>query len=322
MITDPPREPRPSEDESFGGSDPPENYPLEELRPHLESPSQETSQSQDPSGSELEISGSEPSIEIENLTAHYGSREVLSGIDLRIRREEILVIVGGSGCGKSTLLRHIIGLQQPTTGSIKIAGEEISRMSEADFTRFAPKIGVLFQSGALFNALTVGENVALPLRQHTELDDDTIQLQVRLKLGLVGLADSANKLPGEISGGMKKRAAIARAIALDPEIIFFDELSAGLDPSIAADLDHLILRLRRLLNMTMVVVSHEVSSIFTIADRIALLSEGRIAALGTREEMLSSSQPDVVKFFRRKAEEETTGSVWLSEILDPESGSD
>ncbi len=256
-------------------------------------------------------------ITVDNLTAQYGERKVLRGVHLQVNEGEILVIVGGSGCGKSTLLRHLVGLSHPVTGSVTVGGRNISKLSESEYREFATTVGMLFQSGALFNSLTIEENIALPLREHTNLSQRSIRLQTRLKLGLVGLSEFANTYPSELSGGMKKRAAIARAIALDPKIIFFDELSAGLDPVIAAGLDNLVLRLRKLLHMTIVVVSHEIGSIFTIADRIALLAQGEIKFVGTPGKIRQSTQEDVVKFFGRKVDDEKNGGPWLQEILVP-----
>lgn len=215
----------------------------------------------------------------------YDGRAVLDGIDLDVRKGEIFVIVGASGCGKSTLLRCLVGLEKPASGRVLVKGADVSAMDDEAYDRFVTGIGMLFQSGALFNSMTVGENVALPLREHTDLGEDQIASIVRLKLSLVGLAHTVEKLPSELSGGMRKRAAIARAMALDPEIVFFDELSAGLDPITASDLDELVLRIKASLGVTMVVVSHELTSIKTIADRIAMIANGKVVACGTAAEL-------------------------------------
>ncbi len=252
----------------------------------------------------------DPIVSARGLVVRYGDRTVLDGVDLDVRRGEIFVVVGTSGCGKSTLLRCLVGLQRPTEGRVLVKGRDVSAMDEEEYARFVREIGMLFQSGALFNSMTVGDNVALPLREHTGLGEETIDSIVRLKLSLVGLADCAPKLPAELSGGMRKRAAIARAMALDPEIIFFDELSAGLDPITASDLDELVLRLKSSLGVTMVVVSHELQSIFTIADRIAMISGGRIAACGTRAELdalpAGPGSEEVRRFLDRAPEKKTS----------------
>lgn len=223
-------------------------------------------------------------IEIRELVKKFGSQTVLDGVNLTISEGETVVIMGGSGCGKSTLLRLMIGSLRPSSGSIHLFGEEIGSLSEQELDRVRLKFGILFQSGALFNSMTVFDNVALPLREHTELDETTIEIMTKIKLELVGLREHGNKYPAQISGGMKKRAGLARALALDPKIIFYDEPSAGLDPVTSAEIDQLILGLTRKLGVTSVVVTHEMDSAFTIADRMAMLDKGVMLRVGTREE--------------------------------------
>jgi len=222
-------------------------------------------------------------IEIRNLVRRFGPQTVLDGINLDIAEGETMVIMGGSGCGKSTLLRHLIGSLQPSEGSIKIFGEEIATVGEAGLDVVRKKFGILFQSGALFNSMSIADNIALPLREHTKLDSHIIEIQVMIKLELVGLREHANKFPSQISGGMKKRAGLARALALDPRILFYDEPSAGLDPVTSAEIDQLMLDLTRKLGVTSVVVTHEMDSAFTIADRMTMLDKGRALMIDTRQ---------------------------------------
>ena len=236
-------------------------------------------------------------IETLQVVKSFGTQRVLDGITLNVYSGEIMVVMGGSGCGKSTLLRHLIGLLKPDEGSIKLLGSEITAMSEKELNQIRKQFGILFQSGALFNSLTVGENVALILREHTDLDDATIEIMTKIKLELVGLREHADKMPAQLSGGMKKRAGLARAIALDPQILFYDEPSAGLDPVTSAEVDQLIIDLTKKLHVTSVVVTHEMDSAFTIADRMCMLDQGRILKVASRKEFenLRDCRPEELK---------------------------
>ncbi|HHL71447.1 MAG TPA: ABC transporter ATP-binding protein [Bacteroidetes bacterium] len=245
----------------------------------------------------------EPIIKIRDLNTYYGDRHILKGVNLDIYEGEIMTILGRSGCGKSTLLRHMVGLVRPASGSIFIKGQDITRMSEEEMTPILKKMGMLFQGAALFNSMTVGENVALPLKEHTQLEDSTISIMTRIKLDLVGLSGFESFKPAQLSGGMKKRAGLARAIAMDPDILFCDEPSAGLDPVVAMGIDQLIIKLEKAFRMTIVVVTHELPSVFTISDRIAMLHEGQIIAVGTQDELKNSSDPIVKQFLNREADD-------------------
>src|SRR6266702_1999406 len=241
----------------------------------------------------------EPAISVRNVVVSYNGRRVLDGINLDVRRGETMVLLGGSGSGKSTLLRQIIGLERPKSGSVHVKGMDITRCSQSDLNKIHLSIGVAFQSAALFNSLTVEDNVALPLREHTRLAPSIIDLVVWMKLAAVGLAEFGKLLPRELSGGMKKRAAVARALALGPEILVLDEPSAGLDPIVAAELDELILLLKEALQMTVIVVTHELPSAFRIADRIAMLYQGSFSSVGTKDELKASQNPRVRQFLDR-----------------------
>ena len=221
-------------------------------------------------------------IEVDDLLMQFGSQTVLTGLDLKVRRGETLVIMGGSGCGKSTLLRLMIGAITPTRGKIRLFGEDIAVASESNLDALRKRFGILFQSAALYQSMSIAENVALPMRELTDLPSDLIDLQVKMKLEAVGLREHADKFPAQISGGMKKRAGLARALALDPEIIFYDEPSAGLDPVTSAEIDQLILTLTKKLGVTSVVVTHEMDSAFTIADRMVMLDKGRCLKIAPR----------------------------------------
>ena len=243
-------------------------------------------------------------VEVRDLVAHYGEREILHGVSFEVRRGEIMVIMGGSGSGKSTLLRHLLGLERPTSGSIRVLGHEITRMSELELYALSRRIGVAFQGGALFSSMSVGENVMLPLREHTHLDRETMRIMMRLKLEVVNLAGFEDLLPSELSGGMTKRAAFARAIIMDPAILYCDEPSAGLDPVVSSALDELILRLRDALGMTIVVVTHELESAFRIADRITVLDRGEILVVGSVTQVRESANPRIQNLLQRRFEEE------------------
>lgn len=256
-----------------------------------------------------------PSIVVRNLRVNYGDREILHGISFEVQAGETMVILGGSGSGKSTLLRTLVGLEQPVSGEVWIGGKNFVAMSENERDKLRKKMGMSFQGGALFGSMTVGENVALPLREHTPLDDSTIEIIVRLKLDQVGLSGFENYMPAQLSGGMKKRAAIARALAMDPEILFFDEPSAGLDPIIAAGIDELILKLKQAFRISIVVVTHELASAFLIADRMILLDKGNIVANGTANEFRASQQPRVRQFLDRIPEPEVTGEIDYLQML-------
>ena len=225
----------------------------------------------------------EPVISLRDVVKSFDGRVVLSGVTFDVMRGETVVIMGGSGCGKSTLLRMIIGSLTSDSGEIRLFGKCICGMSEAEMNEVRKRFGILFQSGALFNSMTLAENVALPLQEHTDLSREIIDIQVKIKLEQVGLREHASKYPGEISGGMKKRAGLARALALDPKILFYDEPSAGLDPVTSAEIDRLISDLSKKLQVTSVVVTHEMDSAFTIADRMVMLDKGRVLRVDTRE---------------------------------------
>jgi phospholipid/cholesterol/gamma-HCH transport system ATP-binding protein len=256
-----------------------------------------------------DLSGAPNVIEVKKLVTHYGTRKILKDIDFSVREGEIMVIMGGSGSGKSTLLNALLGLLRPTSGSIHILGEDLTQMSEVEKTLLRRKIGVAFQGGALFGSLNVLENIMLPLREHTKLDVNTMRIMARLKMQVVNLAGFEHLNPAELSGGMIKRAAFARAVVMDPKILFCDEPSAGLDPIVAAAIDELILNLRDAMGMSVVVVTHELESAFRIADRICVLDKGDILMTGTVDEIRSSTNERIQNLLNRRTEAET---------LDPE----
>jgi phospholipid/cholesterol/gamma-HCH transport system ATP-binding protein len=258
-------------------------------------------------------------ISIRNLRVSYGEREILHGVSFDVLRGETMVILGGSGSGKSTLLRTLVGLEQPTSGEIWIRGENTATMTPEERDEIRKKMGMSFQGGALFGSMTVGENVALPLKEHTRLADSTVNNMLRLKLEQVGLAGYEDYMPSQLSGGMKKRAAVARALAMDPEILFFDEPSAGLDPIIAAGIDQLILELKKAFHMTIVVVTHELASAYLIADRMVLINKGNVVALGTTQEMRESTHPRVRQFLDRVPEPEVEQELDYLQMLTKDS---
>ncbi|MDA0240072.1 MAG: ATP-binding cassette domain-containing protein [Proteobacteria bacterium] len=248
-------------------------------------------------------------IQVRDLVTHYGDRMILKGIDFDVRQGEIMIIMGGSGSGKSTLMRHLLALEQPTSGSIEILGEDITTLDTVGRANLFKKLGVAFQSGALFSSLSVGENIMLPLAEHTKLDPETMRIMARIKLEIVDLAGFEDLRPSELSGGMIKRAAMARAIIMDPRILFLDEPSAGLDPVVASALDDLILKLRDAMGMSIVVVTHELDSAFKIADRITVLDQGHILSVGTVDEIKNSDNERIQNILHRRTEQE---------IVDPE----
>ena len=242
-------------------------------------------------------------VEVTDLVTHYGERQILNQINLDIRKGEIMVIMGGSGSGKTTLLRNLLGLNKPTSGSIRLLGKEIVHMGNKELYKLRRNLGVAFQGGALFSSLSVRENIQLPLKEHTRLDQKTMDIMTRMKLEVVNLSGFEDLMPSELSGGMLKRVALARAIIMDPRMLFFDEPSAGLDPVVSAELDELIIKLRDAMNMTIVVVTHELESAFRIADRITVLDQGNILITGTMEEVRYSDNERVQNLLNRRPRE-------------------
>jgi phospholipid/cholesterol/gamma-HCH transport system ATP-binding protein len=235
-------------------------------------------------------------IKSENVVKHFGPRAVLNGVSLEIYRGETFVIMGGSGCGKSTFLRHIIGALKPDAGRIHLLGKDLSSLNEDEMDKVKKKIGMCFQNSALFDSMTVGDNVSLPLKEHTKLDRSVIDIVVKMKLELVGLRGFEDLMPSQLSGGMRKRVGLARAIVMDPEIVFYDEPTAGLDPIVAGVIDKLILDLSKKLSITSVVVTHDMKSVFSIADRIAMLYEGKVLEVGTPDDIRKSKNEMVQQF--------------------------
>ncbi len=241
-------------------------------------------------------------IEVRGLKSFYRGRQVLFDVTFGIPSHQVTVIMGASGCGKTTLLRHLIGLKCTGQGQILVDGEDLGSFSEGLLKSYRRRIGVLFQGGALFNSMSLRENIAVPLKVHTKLADETIRIMTVMKLNMVGLSDFSEFMPSQLSGGMRKRAGLARALAMDPEILFVDEPSSGLDPITAAGLDRLLLDLRETLGMTVVVVTHELESAFKIADRIVMMDKGRVMALGAPDEVRRSTDERVLQFLNREAD--------------------
>ena len=268
--------------------------------------------------SEAAENGEVPVIEVENLVAHYGARKILDDINLEIRKGEIMVIMGGSGSGKSTLMRHMLRLERPTAGRVLLLGRELQGMSDQEWSEFSRNLGVAFQGGALFSSLSVADNIMLPLREHTDLEEQTMEIMMRLKLEVVSLAGFEELMPAELSGGMIKRAAFARAIVMDPTALFCDEPSAGLDPVVAASLDELILRLRDAVGMTIVVVTHELESAFRIADRMTVLDRGNILISSSVEDVRASDDERVQDLLNRRFEQkEPDPEEYLARLTAP-----
>ncbi|MBT8144249.1 MAG: ATP-binding cassette domain-containing protein [Gammaproteobacteria bacterium] len=240
----------------------------------------------------------QPVVRMRDIVTRFGDKVVHDGISLDVERGEVLAVVGGSGSGKSTLMREMIMLLSPTAGKVEVLGHDVAGISELEALPLRRRIGVMFQHGALFGGQTVLENVGVPLREHTELHDDIVDELAQVKLTLAGLEPRTGALwPNQLSGGMRKRAALARALALDPELLFLDEPSSGLDPLSADALDELILQLRELLGLTVVMITHDMDSLWRAADRVVLLGEGRILGTGSMEELARSNDPDVKRFF-------------------------
>ncbi len=261
------------------------------------------------------MSDNPPVIEITDLVARYGERTVLHGVSMCVEAGEIRVVLGPSGCGKTTLLKHIIGLLEPESGSVRLFGQDIVELTEDELADVLTRVGMLFQGGALIQSLTLLENVMLPLREHTKLDAESLELTARIKLSVVGLGRFTDLRPAEISGGMRKRAALARALAQDPAVLFCDEPTAGLDPVTAAGIDRLLLDLREALGITVVVISHELTSIRRLADRVTMLHGGSVAAEGRLAELVRSTDPRIRSFFAAGGEEEDEDQTDLMEQI-------
>jgi phospholipid/cholesterol/gamma-HCH transport system ATP-binding protein len=250
-------------------------------------------------------------IVVDGLCVSFDGVDVLQDVSFRVGKGQIFVLMGPSGCGKTTVLRCLVGLLRPTAGRVEVLGEDLARLDEDELDRFRPHIGMLFQFGALLNSISVGENVALPLRERTDLDENTIHAIVKMKLAMVGLENTHRRMPAELSGGMKKRAGLARAMALDPELYFLDEPTSGLDPNTAAEFDSLVLTLRRAVGMTAVVVTHDLGSAFRIADRIGVLIRGRLVLQGTPDEIRAAKDPRIKSFINREqAEDVQSKNAW------------
>jgi phospholipid/cholesterol/gamma-HCH transport system ATP-binding protein len=258
----------------------------------------------------------EPIIECEHLDCGYPTKTVLEDVNITINRGEIVALLGGSGCGKSTLMRTIVGLLRPLGGDVRMFGVNLHDMEEEDRGPYLQRTGMLFQYGALFGSKTILDNIALPLREHTNLPEPVIREMVLQKLALVGLEGLEQRLPSDVSGGQRKRVALARATIMDPEIVFCDEPSAGLDPIVAAGLDQTLRHFQELFGMTMVVVTHELESIKILCDRVIMLEGGRVLAVGTIEEMFQSDIPEVHNFFHRIAPDYAAEGMSVMDTLE------
>jgi len=255
-------------------------------------------------------------IEVRGLSVRYGERQILKGLDIDIGRGQIVVIMGGSGSGKSTFLRHLLGLERPVSGSVRLMGEELGTADARRVRALRRYMGVAFQSGALLSSLSVGENVLLPVREHTRLPEDLLQVMLRLKLELVQLPGCEDLMPAELSGGMIKRVALARALIMDPPLLFLDEPSAGLDPVVAVAVDELLVRLRDQIGVSVVIVTHELESAFKVADRICVLDRGEIIALGSVEEVKASNSDRVQALLNRRIETpDTPPGEYLEQLM-------
>ncbi len=256
-----------------------------------------------------------PVIEIEHLHAAYGEHQVLTDVCLTVYQGEIMVIMGGSGSGKTTLLRHVLGLELATAGCIRVLGQDITTADDKTLYELRTKMGVAFQGGALLGSMTVAQNVELPLHEHTKLDENTIRIMSRMKLEQVNLGGSEDLIPSELSGGMLKRAALARAVVMDPTLLFVDEPSSGLDPVVAAEIDQLILKLRDAMKMTILIVTHDLASAFMIADRIAILDNGRILMTGSVDAIKASTDRRIQDLLNRRPREEAVDAEAYLERL-------
>jgi phospholipid/cholesterol/gamma-HCH transport system ATP-binding protein len=255
-----------------------------------------------------------PAIEVECLSTRYGDSRVHEEVSLTVHQGEIFALAGGNGCGKSTLLREIVMLQKPASGAVRLFGTDTASIGDEGREALLRRCGVMFQYGALFSSLTVAENIAVPLREHTRLGKGLVREIAEIKIALVDLpAESADKYPNELSGGMRKRAAMARAIALDPEILFLDEPSSGLDPVSAEGIDELILHLKKLLGLTVFMVTHDLDSLWRVTDRVAVLGDGRILGVGTMEELSRLENPLIRPYFHGPRGRAARGQTWKPE---------
>lgn len=259
-----------------------------------------------------------PIVEITNLRTGYGDQEIIKDVSFTVPRGKIVCLIGGSGCGKSTVIRTLIGTLDPWSGSVRVFGQDPTQLEDEERKHFLRRIGMMYQAGALLGSMTVGDNVALPFREHTELPEPIIRRIVESKLASVGLPGTAGLMPAELSGGMRKRASLSRAMALDPELLLCDEPSAGLDPIVAAGIDDTLRQLQRSFGMTMIVVTHELASIALIADWVVMLEMGgTVLAEGTVEELRGGPNPAVRDFFARKPpEQDTQAGITLLEALE------